>query len=65
MEYLYTVDKGGNLFVWKWVEEVSEKYTNRKEMLERRMEKKRGGKKRESGGVKKEEHVEEENEEDE
>jgi hypothetical protein len=28
MTYLYTVDKGGNVYVWKWVEDyLTEGYT--------------------------------------
>ena len=26
MVYLYTIDAGSNIFVWKWVDEVTEKY---------------------------------------
>lgn len=35
MAYLYSVDQGSNLFVWKWVEETTEAYNNMREQRKR------------------------------
>ena len=42
MKYLYSLDKGGNLFVWKWVEDRSEAYMKRLETIKRKLNRRRG-----------------------
>ena len=43
MDYLYTVDGGSNIYVWKWVQEnLTESYKNLKEAKIRRRNQRRG-----------------------
>lgn len=42
MKHLYTVDRGGNLFVWSWTEDKSEAYVKRMETIKRRLDQRRG-----------------------
>ena len=35
MTYLYSLDSGNNLFVWKWINETTEAYQNLRESKKR------------------------------
>jgi hypothetical protein len=42
MEYLYSLDAGSNLFIWKWIDETTEAYKNLREAKKRARNNTRG-----------------------
>ena len=67
MDYMYSVDSGSNVYVWKWVQEnLTEGYQNLKASKMRRRDQKRGGSRNtlKKEGLKNEEEVNEEMEEE-
>ena len=55
MQYLYSIDAGSNLFIWKWTEEVTEKYQNFRQARKRARDNVKGGVKQENNKIKEEE----------
>lgn len=45
MHTLYSIDAGSNVFVWKWVTELTENYQKWREMKKRKTDKKQSVKK--------------------
>lgn len=43
MKYMYSVDKGGNVYVWKWVLDKTEGYEKRQAARKKRLAIMRGG----------------------
>lgn len=57
LEYMYSVDKGGNVYVWKWVNDLTDGYERRMAVKKKKMDRMRGGSK--EIRIKKEEEEEE------
>lgn len=55
MAYMYSIDAGSNLIVWKWIEDTTEKYDNFKEARKRVRDNLRGQKDTEVNVEKKQE----------